>query len=448
MFGRQGFTQAWPAAVRWMAMSAVATVVFIGVERVARQLLPLCALLHMSLVFPDRAPSRFAVALRAGNVKQLEDRAQQDRAGAAATILANVMTLHAHDRRTRGHSERVRAFAVMIGNELNLQPDQLDRLQWAALLHDIGKLDVPSSILNKNGRPTDDEWSTLKGHPAYGERLIAPLADWLGEWVGAVTEHHERWDGAGYPRGLKGEGISLAGRIVAVADAFEVMTAARSYKKPLSISAARIELTRCAGKQFDPTVVRAFLNVSIGRVRSELSPLAWTTQLPFVPSIGIPAPGAVAAAGALVGGALLGPAPPAAVGSNVTAAPAAETAPRHAPTADARTPAPSASSADAVARSENSTHEDATRPPAMGSPPASSPGRPSGEPPSAPGSTDPPASGPTTPALGPVVDPLVDPLVDDVVDPLLSPVIDPVVHDVIDPVLGPLLDPLLGRASR
>jgi hypothetical protein len=447
MIGRQAFTQPWPTLVRWAAMSAVATAVLIGVECVARRLLPLCALMNLSLVFPDRAPSRFSVALRSGNVKQLEDRAAQDSADAAATILANVMALHAHDRRTRGHSERVRAFAVMIGQELSLPRDQLDRLQWAALLHDIGKLEVPSAILNKDGRPTDEEWSTLQGHPAYGERLIAPLADWLGEWVGAVNEHHERWDGEGYPRGLRGEEISLAGRIVAVADAFEVMTAARSYKKPLSISAARTELTRCAGAQFDPAIVRAFLNVSIGRVRGALSPLAWTTQLPFVPSIAaIPAPGAVAAAGAVVGGLILGPAAPPAVGSEAPATPSSEVGTT---TADTRAPASSsASSQAATVHADNS----ALIPPsqaATSSPVASdrAPGPtsdpPPATPPTTPATTDPGQVGPGAPVLGPVVDPLVD----DVVDPLLGPVVNPLVDQVVDPLLGPVVNPLLGHPS-
>ena len=181
LVGRQAFIQAWSPLMRWTVMSMVATVVVVAVERVARRLLPLSALLNLSLVFPDRAPSRFTIALRAGSVSQLEERLQSgadgaietDRADAAARILARVLALHAHDRRTRGHSERVRAFAVLIGKELGLRPEQLDKLQWAALLHDIGKLDVPASILNKDGRPSEEEWATLAQHPARGERQIA-----------------------------------------------------------------------------------------------------------------------------------------------------------------------------------------------------------------------------------------------------------------------------------
>ena len=271
--------------------------------------------LDFSLVFPDRAPSRFAVALRAGSVSQLEPgwkpstdgTIETDSADAAARILAHVYALHTHDRRTRGTRKGPR-LPVLIGKELGLRPEQLDKLQWAALLHDVGKLDVPSSILNKDGRPSGGGMGHTGGPPRYGERLIAPLAEWLGDWAGAITEHHERWDGEGYPRGLRAENISLAGRIVAVADSFEVMTAARSYKKPLSIAAARTELTRCPARSSIPMIVRASPNVSIGRVRRVLSPLAWAGQLPFIPTAAaIPAPGAIAATSALVGGLLLGP---------------------------------------------------------------------------------------------------------------------------------------------
>jgi hypothetical protein len=198
---------------------------------------------------------------------------------------------------------------VLIGEQLGLDEDDLDKLQWAALLHDVGKLEVPASILNKDGRPTDDEWSTLARHPDHGERLIVPLAPWLGDWVGAIGQHHERWEGGGYPRGLRGDAISLSARIVAVADSFEVMTAARSYKPALSIEAARTELTKCARAQFDPAVVRAFLNVSIGRLRRVMGFLACLCQLPAVrPAAAMRAPNPTATVAALVVALLLVPA--------------------------------------------------------------------------------------------------------------------------------------------
>ena len=123
------------------------------------------------------------------------------------------------------------------------------------------------SRLNKPGKLDHYEWEIIKNHPLEGARLTAPLAGWLGEWANTIAEHHERYDGVGYPYGLKGEQISLGGRIVAVADSFDTMTTVRSYKTAMNPKAARAELAACAGSQFDPKVVRAFLDVSIGRLR-------------------------------------------------------------------------------------------------------------------------------------------------------------------------------------
>ncbi len=111
------------------------------------------------------------------------------------------------------------------------------------------------------------------------------VGGWLGEWANTIAEHHEKYDGSGYPYGLKGDEISLGGRIVAVADCYDTMTTVRSYKTAMSPKAARAELAACAGSQFDPRVVRAFLDVSIGRLRPVAGPLAWLGSLPFVGSI-------------------------------------------------------------------------------------------------------------------------------------------------------------------
>jgi putative nucleotidyltransferase with HDIG domain len=279
------------AAIGWWAlMLGVATVVVFGIERMTRRLAPLAALLKLSLVFPDRAPSRFSVALRSGTVKQLRERYETVKrnglgatpAEAARTVVELIGALNAHDRVTRGHCERVRTYTAMIAHELKLPAADIDRLRWAGLLHDLGKLDVPSEILNKKGKLDEAEWEIVKTHPAAGARIAAPLAGWLGEAFRAIVEHHERWDGAGYPAGLSGEGISLGGRIVSVADAFDVMTAARSYKRPNSPSWARAELVRCSGSQFDPVVVRAFVNLSLGRLRWTVGPLSWLAQLPLL----------------------------------------------------------------------------------------------------------------------------------------------------------------------
>ena len=141
---------------------------------------------------------------------------------------------------------------------------------------------MPSEILNKPGRPDKVEWDVITNHPAAAAHYIAPLAPWLGDFALAATEHHERIDGTGYPNGLAGSEISLAGRIVAVADAFDVMTSSRSYKEPFPAEFAREELVRCSGTQFDPVVVRAFLNVGLGKLRTVMGPIAWIAQLPLL----------------------------------------------------------------------------------------------------------------------------------------------------------------------
>jgi HD-GYP domain-containing protein (c-di-GMP phosphodiesterase class II) len=274
------------AILRWIALSAVSTLALIGLDRLARRLLPLATLFQLSLIFPDEAPSRFSIALRQNTTRGLQRDLEDGTLApgtpqeAAEILLTLVAELSRHDRLTRGHAERVRAYAEMVGRELKLGEEERSKLQWAALLHDIGKLKVPASILAKKGKPTPREWTTLKTHPDEGWKLIAPLRPWLGEWARAVRDHHERWDGDGYPRGLAGARISRAGRIVAVVDAFDVMTSTRSYKAPTSVPEARAELARCAGSQFDQEIVRAFLAVGIGRLRLVMGPLSWLAQLP------------------------------------------------------------------------------------------------------------------------------------------------------------------------
>ncbi len=279
----------WVGLVLWVLQAApVGAAASILVERGTRRFLPLATLLNMSLVFPDQAPSRFSVALRTGSVRNLERRLDEIRSSglgttpdeAAATALELVSLLSSHDRLTRGHAERVRAYADLIAEEMGLSDSDRLHLAWGVLLHDIGKLHVPSGILNKEDKLTAQEWDVLQSHPAAGVELLEPLVGWLGEWLSATEDHHERWDGNGYPNGAAGTQISLAGRIAAVADAYDVITSKRSYKEPMSAEAARSELVSCAGTQFDPVVVRSFLAVSLGRRRT-FGPLAWLNDLPI-----------------------------------------------------------------------------------------------------------------------------------------------------------------------
>jgi putative nucleotidyltransferase with HDIG domain len=271
----------------WLGILASSMVAMGIVELLSRRLLPLAALLKMTMLFPDRAPSRLAVARRAGSTRELARRTHEREGGGsrepievAAGILALAAALSRHDRKTRGHSERVRAFTDLLADELELSPADRDRLRWSSLLHDVGKMSVHADVLNKHGSLTAAEWDELKRHPLEGARIIEPLRAWLGPWALTVEQHHERFDGTGYPFGLSGDAISLGARIVSVADSFEVMTAGRSYQRSMSPLMAREELTRCAGGQFDPDVVRAFLNISIGKIRWVMGPLSWLADVP------------------------------------------------------------------------------------------------------------------------------------------------------------------------
>lgn len=296
----------------WLTLVGGAQITLRLVERVMQRFVPLSTLLDVSAVFPDHAPSRFSMALRMGNVHKANKAARLavdeglpvklDEALAVALAMVNL--LGDHDRGTRGHSERVRAYSELLGEELGLDRHARQRLKWGAMLHDIGKLAVPAEILNKAGKPDAAEWEILQTHPGHATRILAPLEDWLGDAFHAADQHHERWDGRGYPNGLAGEEIALSARIVAVADAFTVMTTARAYKKPMSIELARRELTRGAGTQFDPAVVRAMLSLSIGRVTLTAGPAAALVNIPFLGSLaaGASAVPAAVATGAVAAG--------------------------------------------------------------------------------------------------------------------------------------------------
>lgn len=271
----------------WCGLFVVSVGVVVGADRALRRLTPLATLFNLTLVFPDQAPSRFKVVRRSSDVDAIAVRRPGRRTAAGAgeaseQIVALVAALDAHDRSTRGHSERTGVYADMLAREMNVPVGARERLRWAALLHDVGKLTVSAETLKATGRPKDDDWDQIRRHPEEGARLAAALMPWLGDWGRAIPEHHERFDGAGYPKGLAGEDISLAARIVAVADSYDVMTAGRPYRKPLTPDAARAEIARGAGTRYDPRVCRALMQVSLGRPRRTFAVFGWLGQLPFL----------------------------------------------------------------------------------------------------------------------------------------------------------------------
>lgn len=279
-----------PQIIWWVGFMAATTTALFFFERLARRLMPLSLLLRLSMLFPDKAPSRLVIARKAGRVRDLKEQLEQahlravddEPTRAAEMILTLLSSLAAHDRGTRGHAERVRVLTDLLGDEMKLRPLDRYHLRWAAILHDIGKLTVPAEILNKSDKLNPQEWDILKRHPLDGVRIAAPLVVWLEGWGAAIQHHHERYDGSGYPHGLKGDEISFGGRIVAVADSYETMTSGRVYKRALSAADGRQELATHAGTQFDPAVVRAFMNISLGKLWRAIGFVSWLVSFPFL----------------------------------------------------------------------------------------------------------------------------------------------------------------------
>lgn len=176
----------------------------------------------------------------------------------SSAIQSLAAAVDAKDRYTCGHSERVAGYATAIAGSLGLSPDARDSLQIAGLLHDLGKIGVPDSILNKSESLTKEEREAINRHPVVGGDILK-RAPHLDQIIPGIMFHHERYDGAGYPQGLSGDSIPLMARVLAVADAFDAMTTDRPYRKAMSVEAAIVELRAHAGGQFDPDVVEAFI---------------------------------------------------------------------------------------------------------------------------------------------------------------------------------------------
>lgn len=174
-----------------------------------------------------------------------------------AILSALVASLRRRDAETLEHSERVVRLSLILGREFGLNATEMRSLKYGALLHDIGKIGIPDSILRKPGHLTSVEWNKMREHPLLGSKLLSGI-DFLESASLVVSQHHERWDGKGYPFGLRGNEIDVKARIFAVADSFDAMTSNRVYHTGKNFEAAAAELRRCAGRQFDPEVVEAF----------------------------------------------------------------------------------------------------------------------------------------------------------------------------------------------
>ena len=181
------------------------------------------------------------------------------------TITAFVNAIESKDRYLKGHSARVALYAVEIAQALGMTPELVEVVRRGAMLHDLGKLSIMDTILRKPERLTPEEFTIIKSHPVVGAKILEPLR-FLARETCAVRHHHERFDGTGYPDGLRGEDIPMVARVVTVADVFDALTSNRPYRTALALDEAREEISQGIGSHFDPAVVEAFLRVPLGRL--------------------------------------------------------------------------------------------------------------------------------------------------------------------------------------
>jgi ribonuclease P protein subunit RPR2 len=219
----------------------------------------------------ERQLERYAADLRE-TFKQERTRSQELRRSYMATVRALSNAVEARDAYTGKHAERVAAYGLEISHALGLELTDEPEIEFGFLLHDIGKVAIPDAILFKPGRLTEKERALMAQHPVIGSEIIDEI-EFLGEAARVVRSHHERWDGKGYPDGLKGEEIPLAARVFAVADVLDALTTHRPYRPASSLREARETIAAAAGTHFDPRVIEAFNTIddqTLDRIRTEM----------------------------------------------------------------------------------------------------------------------------------------------------------------------------------
>lgn len=175
------------------------------------------------------------------------------------TVGSLIMAIEEKDKYTRGHSHRVAFYASLVAQNMNLSDEEKKKLEYAALLHDVGKIGISEQILNKPGKLNNVEYEIIKTHPSKGVKILEPLK-FLEDLLPIIEAHHERYDGKGYPHGLIHEQIPMLARLIGVCDAYDAMTSERSYRQPLAKEAALQEIKNGSGSQFDPAMVQKFIS--------------------------------------------------------------------------------------------------------------------------------------------------------------------------------------------
>ncbi len=208
----------------------------------------------------ERLKEKRTLLRKAMELERLKEKQRVEYRAMLDTTLGLAQAVEEKDPYTKGHIERVARYAVMLAQKLGYSKQKIEILRFAGLLHDIGKIAIPEEILTKSGKLTESEFAIIKNHPDMACRILEPIS-FLREIIPAVRHHHENYDGTGYPGGLKGDQIPLEARILKIADYFDAVTSARPYRKPLTYEDALALLQKGIGRDFDPPMVSAFIEV-------------------------------------------------------------------------------------------------------------------------------------------------------------------------------------------
>ncbi|MBD3368577.1 MAG: response regulator [Candidatus Eisenbacteria bacterium] len=225
------------------------------------------------LVEENRAYQRDLESMVRERTQQLAEANEEVKRLFMSSIKALAQALEAKDEYTQGHSARVAELGVEIARYVSLPDREIQNIWLAGLLHDIGKIGIRENVLNKPGKLDPDEWESVQQHPVVAGRILGPIEE-LGDVIDIVVHHHERFDGSGYPEGLKGSDIPLGARILSVADAYDALTSKRPYRDALPDAEAVSILEDASSTQFDPVIVRSFVTAREGRGRPATSPTA------------------------------------------------------------------------------------------------------------------------------------------------------------------------------